>query len=163
MAARSSSNILVHVLLRLMAALFMHRPSLKKYLKGTQGWINFSVGVRTETGSVEQAILFENGKIRVLPYIPPDVNVTLIFASDDDIKEMLRVPPNEVLNMLMKNRLRLDGNLGYVQLFNFYVSLLMHKKHQKRTERPIWRSGKRLPATSIPGFAGRWRSAGRSA
>ncbi|MCX5850714.1 MAG: formate acetyltransferase [Deltaproteobacteria bacterium] len=135
MATRSSSNILVHVLLRLMAALFMYRPSLKKYLKGTQGWINFSVGVRTETGSVEQAILFENGKVRVLPYIPPGTSVTLIFASDDDIKEMLRVPPNEVLNMLMKNRLRLDGNLGYVQLFNFFVSLLMSGKHQKMMDK----------------------------
>lgn len=126
---------MVHILLLLMAANFRFRASLRKYLKGTQGWINFSVGFRTEAGSVEKAIIFQDGRIAVSGTIPDNVSVILIFRSDDDVKEMLKVPPNEVLNMLMKNRLRLEGNLAYVQIFNFFISLLMDKKHRKMMEK----------------------------
>jgi pyruvate formate-lyase/glycerol dehydratase family glycyl radical enzyme len=135
MSQKSTTNILVHVLLLLMAANFRFRSSLRKYLKGTEGWINFSVGFRTETWSVEKVIIFQDGTIRVSGTIPADVSVMLIFRSDDDVKEMLKVPPNEVLNMLMKNRLRLEGNLAYVQIFNFFISLLMDKKHRKMMEK----------------------------
>jgi len=143
MKRRTATNSLVHILLRLMALNLSLRPSLKKYLAGTQGWINFSVGFRTESKSVEQAIIFENGKIGVSGAIPPDVSVMLIFATDDDIRAMLKVPPNEVLNMLLRSRLRVEGNLAYVQLFNFYISLLMGGKHKKMMERDKEREAER--------------------
>jgi pyruvate formate-lyase/glycerol dehydratase family glycyl radical enzyme len=134
MPKKSSTNTLVHILLFLMAANFRYRAALRKYLMGAQGWINFSVGFRTETGSVEKAIIFQDGRIEVKSTIPDDVSVTLIFRSDDGVKKMLKVPPNEVLNMLMKNSLRLEGNLAYVQIFNFFISLLLDKKHRKMME-----------------------------
>ncbi len=72
-------NLLVAVFLRVMATQFNLRPSLRRYLRGTDGWINFSVGFPTDTGSVEQSIDFHDGRAgvsgriaaaRLLPYNP---------------------------------------------------------------------------------------------
>ena len=135
MAKRTSTNFLARVLLLLMAVNYNLRPSLRKYLKSNHGWLNFSIGIRTENNMVEQAIIFNEGKAMVSARIPEDVDAALIFASDEVVKEMLKVTPNEVLNMLLKNRLRIEGNMNYVQLFNFLMSLLLWKKHKKMMEK----------------------------
>jgi len=135
MAKRTSTDFLAHILLLLMAANYNLKPSLRKYLKNEHGWLDFSVGVRTENNTVERAIIFKDGKAKVLKNIPGDVDTTLIFARDEVVKEMLRVTPNEMLNMLLKNKLRIEGNLNYMQLFNFLMSLLLWKKHQKMMEK----------------------------
>jgi pyruvate formate-lyase/glycerol dehydratase family glycyl radical enzyme len=135
MTTRSIYNPLTGMLLRLMALQFNYRPSLKRYLKSTDGWINFTVGFRTETGTVEKAIIFYDGRVSVSGDIPADVDVVMRFASDDTLKEMLGITPNEMLSLIMKNKMILDGNMTYLQLFNFYVSLLLGKKHQKMLEK----------------------------
>ena len=128
-------NTLCRGLLKLMAVLFNHRPALNHYLKGADGWINFTVGFITESGGVCQAARFRNGRMAVLSEIPEDADVVIRFADEAALMEMLRVTPNEVLNLILKNRMILDGNLAYLQLFNYLVSLLMGKKHQKMLEK----------------------------
>ena len=135
MAKRTSTDFLTRVLLFLMAVNYNLRPSLRKYLKSSHGWLNFSTGIRTENNTVQQAIIFNEGKARVSARIPEDVDATLIFTGDEVVKEMLKVTPNEVLNMLLKNRLRIEGNMNYVPLFSFLVSLLLRKRHKKMAER----------------------------
>ncbi|MDD5711644.1 MAG: pyruvate formate lyase family protein [Smithellaceae bacterium] len=135
---KTATNILAHMLLQLMAANYNLRPSLKDYLKSKNGhedWINFSLGVRTENRSVEQGISFRDGKAKVAAGIPSDAQASLIFADDSVVREMLNLTPSEVLNLLLKSRMRVDGNLSYVSLFNFYISLLLSKKHQKMLDR----------------------------
>jgi len=124
-------NPATHVLLRLLATQFSLRPSLKKYLKGVDGWINFSIGFKTRSGSVKQGISFHNGKIKVLASIPENADAVLTFSHEDALVDMFRLPPNEALNLVLKNRVVLEGNLAYLQTFNFFVSLLMEDKHQK--------------------------------
>ncbi len=128
-------NPMTHIALRLMALQFNLRPSLKKYLKGADGWINFSVAFRTDSGSVQQAIVFRDGRVKVFHEIPAEVDVTLKFMDDDALKEMARSTPNEILNLILKNRMVLEGNLSCLQLFNFYISLMMGKVHQKMLDR----------------------------
>jgi autonomous glycyl radical cofactor GrcA len=135
MTNRSVYNLLTGMLLRLMALQFNYRPSLKRYLKGTDGWINFAVGFKTEMGTVEKAIIFCDGRVSVSAHIPDDVDVVMRFVSDATLKEMLGIRPNEMLDLIMKNKMTLDGNMTYLQLFNFYVSLLLGKKHQKMLEK----------------------------
>lgn len=127
----TSTNILAGSLLRLMAASFNHRPSLKEQTRSNGSWIDFSVGFRTEANTVEQSIRFLDGNVSVKGSIPPETDVTMIFKDDSVVKEMLSLPPNEVLNLLLKSRFRLQGNLSYMNLFNYYLSLLMAKKHRK--------------------------------
>ena len=129
------TSILTGTLLRLMALIFNTNKSMNRYLKTDFGWLNFAVGIRTEDGSVSRAIRFHDGKVRVERYVKGKPDVTLIFSTQSVLREMLRVTPNEVLIMLMKNKLRIEGNLAYLQLFNFYISLLMGKKHQKMLDK----------------------------
>lgn len=133
----TSANTLSRILLQLMAFHFNHRSKLNQYLKSTQGWINFSIGFKTEDNSVEQSIHFHNGKVRVQSSLPDNLDALMVFSNEDTIKEMLKITPEEVLNLLLKNKLCIKGNISYIQLFNFYISLLLGKKHQKMREKQI--------------------------
>ena len=135
MKTKKAYNVLTAVLLHLFALQFNLRPALKRYMKGSTGWINFSIGFRTVTGSVNQSIVFKDGHVKVLGHIPSNTDVVLNFVDEDTLKEMLNITPNEVLNLILQNRLMLEGNLSYLQLFNFYVALLMGKKHQRMLDK----------------------------
>lgn len=128
-------NRITHMVLRFMAAQFNLRPSLRKYMQSRDGWINVGIGFKSRTGSVEQAIIFKNGRVRVFGAIPDGVDVTLIFMDDHVLKEMARSTPNEILNLILKNKLVLDGNLAALQLFNYYIALIMGGIHQKMIDR----------------------------
>ncbi|MGM0402813.1 MAG: pyruvate formate lyase family protein [Thermodesulfobacteriota bacterium] len=132
---RMPTNMLAGFLLRLMAVNFNFRTGLRQYMKDADGWINFSVGMKTETGTLCAAIVFHNGTVRVVRPIPPTVDVTLRFADDDALMEMLRITPNEMLTMILHNRMVLEGNLATLQLFNFYISLLLGGKHRRMLEK----------------------------
>ena len=132
---RSSTDLLVTGLLRLMAAMFLFRPSLKKYLRSDSGWIHFTVGIRTESGSVEAALVFRDGTIKTIRKIPADADIVLIFATDKAVRKLLGATPTEQLFMVMKGELKTIGNASYLNLFFFYLSLLLHKKQIKQMEK----------------------------
>src|SRR5690606_22142181 len=93
------------------------------------GWLNFTFGIKTESGSMEQAMRFENGKVMVLKNIPSQMDAQLIFADENAVKEAATKPPNRLMLALMENRIVMHGNLGYLQLINFYLSLLLKQIH----------------------------------
>jgi pyruvate formate-lyase/glycerol dehydratase family glycyl radical enzyme len=128
-------NFTTGVALKLMAINFNFRPSLKKHMKSVDGWINFSVGFVTESTSVEKAIIFHNGKVKVVGKIPENVDVTLRFNNEDVLLEMAKSTPNEMLNLILENRMVLDGNLAVLQLFNYYISLILGGFHQKKLDK----------------------------
>ncbi|MGD0275830.1 MAG: pyruvate formate lyase family protein [Syntrophales bacterium] len=134
-ARKTSTNILVHVLLHLIAINFNRRGSLKAFLKGSEGWINFSLGIRTDSGSVEVGIIFRDGMVSVTDLIPGDVDVLLTFASDKSIKKLLSATPTEQIFMILKGELRYEGNAAYLNLFFFLLSLLIIKKQKKLMEK----------------------------
>jgi formate C-acetyltransferase len=131
----TAMNLVTGSLLRLMAFMFNTRPSLRRYLRNSEGWINFTVGFSTTVNTVEQAIMFRDGHVRVSSSIPKDADVTLRFVSDQTLIHMLGITPNEVLTLILNNEMILDGNLAYLQLFNFYIALLLGKKHQHMLDR----------------------------
>ena len=131
----TAMNLVTGSLLRVMAFMFNTRPSLRRYLRNSEGWINFTVGFSTAVNTVEQSITFKDGHARVSSSIPPDADVTLRFVSDQTLIHMLGITPNEVLTLILNNEMILDGNLAYLQLFNFYIALLLGKKHQRMLDR----------------------------
>jgi formate C-acetyltransferase len=132
------TNTLVKLFFKFIALNFNNRPSLNKYLKCEDGWLNFTFGIKTENGSVEQALRFENGKVFVLKSIPEKFDAQLIFRDEDALKEAATQPPNKLMIALMENRIILVGNIGYSQLINLYLSLLLKQlqiaKLRKETE-----------------------------
>ena len=121
-------NISTHALLSAFAFGYNYFPAYRKYLKDGQGqWINFSVGIKTLDKSIVQALIFKDGYISVSTVIPPDADVILSAKDSLVLKEMLTVPPNEVLIMILRNRLIAQGNLAYLELFNYYLSILLSR------------------------------------
>ncbi|MEN6475234.1 MAG: pyruvate formate lyase family protein, partial [Syntrophaceae bacterium] len=122
---KSLADTLAYLFLQFFALNFNVRPGLKKYLRFDEGWFDFTFGIKTENGSVEQAIGFHQGKVRVLKEIPQKPDAQLIFVDEDALKEAAVQPPNKLMAALMENRMVTRGNLGYLQLMNFYLSLLL--------------------------------------
>ncbi len=128
-------NLITGSALKLMAFCFNRLPGLRTHLKNSTGWINFSVGIRTEDGGVEQAIIFHEGRVRVSRIIPTDVDVVMNVQDRKVLKEIATVPPNEVLIMMLHNKVILQGNITYLQLFNYYISLLVGGFQQRTLDK----------------------------
>ncbi len=131
---KTSTHIMIQMLLRLMAASYNLRGSLNAYLKSDTGWINFSVGITTDSGSVVAGIIFRDGNVTVSDKIPPNADIVLHFNSDKSVKKLLSSTPTEQIFLIMKNQLKFDGNVAYLNLFFFLLSLLINKKQKKLME-----------------------------
>ena len=59
---KSFTDYLIRTLLAVVAAGFNLMPSLNRYLKTEEGWLDFTVGITTENESVACAIVFAVGK-----------------------------------------------------------------------------------------------------
>lgn len=132
---KSLTNGVIKTLLRFVAFNFNIRPSLRPYLKSDLGWIDFTAGFRTRNGSTEAAIRFKNGKVSVISGVPKDLDVSLVFTSDQAIMKLLKSTPTEQVFMLLKNELYTEGNASYLNLFFFYLSLLINKMQIKQMRR----------------------------
>jgi len=110
-------NLLTHIALQGMALQFNLRPSLGKYLKSSDGWTNFTIGLRTASGKVNQAIVFSNGRVSVKGQIPDGADAVMHFVNDGVLRQTIRITPNEMLNLVLKNKIILYGNMAYLQAF----------------------------------------------
>jgi pyruvate formate-lyase/glycerol dehydratase family glycyl radical enzyme len=145
---KSMTDKLATLFFKFFALNFNNRSSLKKYLKSDDGWLNFTFAVKTENGSVEQALQFKNGRVRVLKEMPAKPDTQLVFKDENALKEAATQPPNKLMLALMENRMVTQGNLGYLQLVNFYLSLLLGQiqiaklKKETKTENRNYDTGK---------------------
>lgn len=134
---KGGTNVMVHLLLKLMAAVYNRRASLKEYLRWDGGWMNFSIGIETEKGTVRQGISFRDGRVSVHPFVPEKADAVLVFMDEAAVRKMVSSPPNELFNLLMKNRMVPRGNLAHLQLFNFLLSVLLKNKHIKILQKEL--------------------------
>jgi formate C-acetyltransferase len=63
--------------------------------------------------------------------VPEGAEAVLVFMDEAAVRNMVSSPPNELFNLLMKNRVVPRGSIAYLQLFNFLLSVLLKKKHIK--------------------------------
>ncbi|WDP90350.1 MAG: formate acetyltransferase [Desulfobacter sp.] len=128
-------NLATALALRGMAVAFNRLPGLRGHLKNSEGWINFSVGICTGDGKVSQTISFREGRVRVCRGIHRDASVVLRARDHAVLREMASAPPNDILIMMLRNRITLKGNMSYLQLFNYYLSLLIGGRQQRMLDR----------------------------
>jgi pyruvate formate-lyase/glycerol dehydratase family glycyl radical enzyme len=124
---KGSTNMLIGLLLRLMASRFNRKEEYRRYLKSVDGWQNLTVGIRTESGSVEKAVTFRDGKVSVADAVPSGADVVMIFASDAALRKLLTAPTTEQVYMLLKSEMRTEGKQTHLLLFLFLVSVLLHR------------------------------------
>ncbi|HPE07986.1 MAG TPA: pyruvate formate lyase family protein, partial [Smithellaceae bacterium] len=132
---KSLTALLMKMLLRVVAASFNLRRSFRKYLKTSEGWIDLTVGLRTESRSVECAIRFKDGRVSVEGNIPEKTDVTIVFRSDEVVKKLLAATPSDQIFMLLKSEMRVEGSIMYLNLFFFLLSVLMNKKQIQQLEK----------------------------
>ncbi len=132
---KSLTALLMKMLLGIVAAGFQLRRSYHQYLKTSEGWIDLTVGLRTESRSVECAIRFKDGRVSVLGRIPEKTDVTIVFRSDAVVKKLLAATPSDQIFMLLKSEMRVEGSMMYLNLFFFLLSVLMNKKQIRQLQK----------------------------
>ncbi len=125
------ANSLAHVVLQFMAKAFTYDKSKREYLKTVDGWMDFSIGLTTEDGNVCQSIRFKNGKGSVKSNID-GVDTLLILQDTSVLVQLATLPPNEVLNLMLKNKMASSGNMAYLEFFNLLISVMMKDKQIKQ-------------------------------
>ncbi|MBS3942814.1 MAG: hypothetical protein KGZ32_01045 [Dethiobacter sp.] len=124
-------------LLEFLAGMFNADEALQEELKGTQGWINVTVGLRTADNTVRKAIAFRDGQVSVLDEIPADAHCTVVYNKPADIIEMLNASPDESYKMILKGRVRAEGNIMYMGLWNYLMNLVAGVEQQEAVDRQI--------------------------
>ena len=124
-------NGLVYALFTTMALMFNCRPGLNRYLRHRDGYFEFILGFKTETGSVDRALRVAGGRMTALKKTPANADLVLHFKDNRTLLEMLTTTPNEILSLILHNKMTLSGNLVCLQLFNYYVSLLAGPFHRR--------------------------------
>ncbi len=130
-------QMLLRGFLGYIASMFNTNPALRDEMMGTQGWINLSVGMKSDDDSAKGAIIFKDGKVRVLDDIPRDADCTLIFSTPKDLIDQMDASPDEAYRMILTGRVRTEGNIMLVGLFSYYVNLVIGKDQQKQVDRQI--------------------------
>lgn len=128
------ANTLTNVVLKYFAFEFGNVESKRKYLRTVDGWMNFSVGLTTEDGQVKQSIWFKDGKAKVKPSIE-GVDTLLTLQDVGVLSQLASLPPNEVLNLMLKNKMSSTGNMSYLEFFNLLISVLMKDKQIKQMKK----------------------------
>lgn len=140
-------NMGIHGLLKSIALMLKLKPSFNKYLLGVDGYINFSIVFKTRDNLIYKGIRFNEGKISIFN-APGNtgssvntregaekIDAVLTCDNEKALMDIFLLPPNEALNLILKNKVYLEGNVVYLQTFNFFVSLIMKNKHQKLLEK----------------------------
>ncbi len=143
-----SANLLTHAALFAFALQYNLRPGLKRYLETDSGWIDLCVGIKTKDNTVAQGLRFKNGKAYALQGIPDDADVVMILEQKELLSEIARSTPNEILILLLENKMTVSGNLAALQLFNYLISLVLgpvHKKMLAWEKRKEIRRRRRIP------------------
>ena len=58
-------------------------------------------------------------------------NAVMIYRDEVVVREMVNLTPNEVLLLLLNSKMRIQGNMSVMSLFNFYLSLVLSKQYKK--------------------------------
>ncbi|MCX5849169.1 MAG: hypothetical protein NTW65_06940 [Deltaproteobacteria bacterium] len=130
-------QMLLEGFLGFIASRFNTSLALQEELKGTQGWINLSLGMKSDDGLLESAIVFKNGVVSVLKKIPDDVETVIIYKTSDDLLKMTDATPDEMYKMMLIGIMRTEGNIMLASLFNYLMSLVFDKDQQKSVDRQI--------------------------
>jgi len=123
-AGKSPTNLLMQAFLRFFAANLNHRAPLRAHLKGVDGWINLSVGMRTESGSVECGVTIRDGRVSVSGTIPADAGATVVFRGDAAARKLLTGTPTDQIFMLLRSEMRVEGSIMYLNVLSFLLSLV---------------------------------------
>ncbi len=111
-------------LLKSTADIFNSRPDLQDVMKGSQGWINATVGFKTSDNKMGSAVVIKNGHITVKNHIPEDVDACLIFRTEKDFTDFHKADKDDASLMILKGRMWIEGTIALYNYCDYLVNLL---------------------------------------
>lgn len=118
----SRANLLAQALSHVFALQFNLRERYRRYLHGADGWLNFSIALRTADSSLSVSLRFADGRVHVQGGAALDADATLIFRNETFARDMLTQTPEELMAAVLKNGIHVEGNMSYMALFNFLIT-----------------------------------------
>ena len=115
----------LYEMLQTVAETINSTPSLREELKGTQGWINAVIGIKTDDKRMQQGVIIKDGKITVIKdKVPEDAGATLVFATEQDLIDYQTATADDICRMILASRVRVEGNQALYGYFNYLGTLL---------------------------------------
>ncbi len=130
-----STSLIVYSFLKFIAFNFNTRKSLNRYLKTKEGFLNFTIGLRTEDNGFAYSIEFLNGRVTVSRTIAQDAKAVLIFKNDEAARKLLLGTPTDIIYMLLKSDVRIEGSITYSNIFSFFISLLFNNVQKRAMQK----------------------------
>ena len=125
---------------RLMKKTIDEDPQYKKeiYNEETGMVFNSRILFTTEEDEDESvSIIFNNGNMEIIEDTIENPTITIKYKKVKDFKRLPRSKPEEVINMLLKNKIHTSGNLSHMSKFFFllvYILLRQKEAYNKRQE-----------------------------
>ena len=124
-------------LLKSTADIFNSRPDLQEEMKGTQGWINATIGFKTSDSKMGSAVVFKDGHVSVMDHITEDVDACLIFRTEKDFTNFQMASKDDASLMILKGRMWIEGTIALYNYCDYLVNLLFLDESRAATKEII--------------------------
>ncbi|MCP4603529.1 MAG: formate acetyltransferase [Proteobacteria bacterium] len=150
-------NTGLRIFLKIVAFSYNYLPWLRKYLKTSDGWINYKVGFMCKTTPMAQTIEFKKGQVLVQNGVSPKNDANWIFADAQSVKKLANGVPADAYSLMIQNKLLFDGDrtacvfMGHIifQLLGgvYKVKFFFLKRAEKKERRQKY--GRNKTAVSL--------------
>jgi len=124
----TSASEQIYAMIQSLADTINSSPDLQEELKGTQGWINAVIRIKTDDNVIQHGLIIKDGCVSVTKdKIPEDAAASLVFATEKDLLAYQTADNDDVCRMILASRIRVDGNQALYGYFNYLLSLLYAK------------------------------------
>lgn len=127
----------LYSLLSSTAEMLNDSSDLRLEMKGTQGWINATVGFRADDDSMGSAVVIKDGRISVLDSIPEDVDACLVFRTAKDFAAFQAASKDEASRMILGGRMWIEGTIALYNYCEYLVNLLFLDQARKASEQSV--------------------------
>ncbi len=105
----------LETLLKLMSLSFKLDHDFKRDIKDFDAGYVF----KSKDGKIEMGIRFKDGKMTVTDKAVADPNITVEFADQSVLKDMVFSGNADILNYMLENKISYQGNLNYILKFGY--------------------------------------------
>jgi hypothetical protein len=114
---------LLEFLLRGMDVAFHLLPGYRRNIEGYTATLVF----RVARGDTAATVRFADGEMRCERDADPHPDVTVLFQDDEAVRRFLFSERQDILDSLLRNEVKLQGNYNHVYRFGFLARDLEHR------------------------------------
>jgi len=118
---------LLGLLLGVMDLAFVISKDFRRNIKGFRGKYVFATEPAGGAGVVEESIAFADGAMRRFDDALSDYNVKVTFSDPATLRKYVLSTEHDILDLMLENKVTVEGNVNYVYRFLFMVSDLFKR------------------------------------